>query len=160
MKKLISIITPTFNEEKNIEKLSNAIAIQMQNQDYDYEQIIIDNASTDNTQSIIRALCLKNKKVKVKTNQDIKCVDQKEHAEEKKYNGWANYETWNVSLWINNNEQMYAVANDSSVKNYRDFVRLAKSLGITQTGDGVKFNDKKVFYIEIDDMIKEMKEGV
>jgi len=30
MKKLISIITPTFNEETNIEKLSNAIAIQMQ----------------------------------------------------------------------------------------------------------------------------------
>ncbi len=100
------------------------------------------------------------KKVKVKTNQDIKCVDQKEHAEEKKYNGWDNYETWNVSLWINNNEQMYALANDETVKNYRDFVRLAKSLGITQTGDGVKFNDKKVNYIEIDDMIKEMKEGV
>ena len=89
------------------------------------------------------------KKVKVETNQDIKCVDQKEHAEEKKYNGWANYETWNVSLWINNNEQMYAAANNSSVKNYRDFVRLAKSLGITQTGDGVKFNDKKVFYRSI-----------
>lgn len=64
MKKLISIITPTFNEEKNIEKLSNAIAIQMQNQDYDYEQIIIDNNSTDNTQSVIRDLCLKNKKIK------------------------------------------------------------------------------------------------
>jgi arginyl-tRNA synthetase len=75
------------------------------------------------------------KKVKVKTNQDIKCVDQKEHAEENKYNG-------------------------STVKNYRDFCLLAKSLGITQTGDGVKFNDKKVMYIEIDDMIKEMKESV
>ena len=99
------------------------------------------------------------KKVKVKSNQDIKCVDQKEHAEENKYNGWANYETWNVSLWINNNPTMYAVANDSRVKNYRDFVRLATSLGITQTGDGVKFNDKKVFYIEIDDMIKEIRES-
>ena len=64
MKKLISIITPTFNEEKNIEKFSNAIAIQMQNVDYDYEQIIIDNNSTDNTQSVIRELCLKNKKIK------------------------------------------------------------------------------------------------
>jgi len=100
------------------------------------------------------------KKVKVKTNQDIKCVDQKEHAEENKYNGWANYETWNVSLWINNNENLYTIANDSTVKNYRDFCLLAKSLGITQTGDGVKFNDKKVMYIEIDDMIKEMKESV
>lgn len=68
MKKLISIITPTFNEETNIEKLSDAIAIQMQNLDYDYEHIIIDNASTDNTQTIIRALCLKSKKVKAILN--------------------------------------------------------------------------------------------
>jgi glycosyltransferase involved in cell wall biosynthesis len=68
MKKLISIITPTFNEETNIEKLSNAIANQMQKLDYDYEHIIIDNASTDNTQSIIRELCLKSKKVKAILN--------------------------------------------------------------------------------------------
>jgi glycosyltransferase involved in cell wall biosynthesis len=68
MKNLISIITPTFNEEMNIEKLSNAIAIQMQNLDYDYEHIIIDNASTDNTQSIIRELCLNSKKVKAILN--------------------------------------------------------------------------------------------
>ena len=97
------------------------------------------------------------KKVKVKTNQDIKCVDQKEHAQENKYNGWANYETWNVSLWINNNELMYALANDETVKNYRDFCLRASSFGVTQTGDGVKFNDRKVNYIEIDDMIKEMR---
>ncbi len=64
MKKIISIVTPTFNEESNIEKLTNAIAVQMQNLDYDYEHIIIDNASTDNTQRIIRELCLKSNKIK------------------------------------------------------------------------------------------------
>lgn len=99
------------------------------------------------------------KKGKVKTNQDIKCVEQKEHVQENKYNGWANYETWNVSLWINNNELMYALANDETVKNYRDFCLRASSFGVTQTGDGVKFNDRKVNYIEIDDMIKEMKDN-
>ncbi len=96
-------------------------------------------------------------KGKVKTNQDIKCVDQKEHAKENKYNGWANYETWNVSLWINNNELMYALANDETVKNYRDFCLRAMDFGVTQTGDGVKFNDRKVNYIEIDNMIKEIR---
>jgi glycosyltransferase involved in cell wall biosynthesis len=64
MKKLISIVTPTFNEEKNIYSLSKAISLQMNNADIEYEHIIIDNASTDNTQSVIRKLCLENKKVK------------------------------------------------------------------------------------------------
>jgi glycosyltransferase involved in cell wall biosynthesis len=57
MKKLISIVTPTFNEEKNIYSLSKEISVQMQNLDYDYEHIIIDNASTDDTQKIINKLC-------------------------------------------------------------------------------------------------------
>jgi glycosyltransferase involved in cell wall biosynthesis len=64
MKKLISIVTPTFNEEKNIEELSKQIQTEMQNIDYDYEHIIIDNASTDNTQNIIKRLCSENKKIK------------------------------------------------------------------------------------------------
>lgn len=64
MKKLISIVTPTFNEEKNIYSLSKAISIHMNNSDFDYEHIIIDNASTDNTQEVIRKLCLESKKVK------------------------------------------------------------------------------------------------
>jgi glycosyltransferase involved in cell wall biosynthesis len=64
MKKLISIVTPTFNEEKNIYSLSKEISIQMQNLDYDYEHIIIDNASTDDTQNIVNKLCADDKKVK------------------------------------------------------------------------------------------------
>ena len=64
MEKLISIVTPTFNEEKNIEELSRQIAFQMKNTNYDYEHIIIDNASTDNTQNVIRKICSENKFVK------------------------------------------------------------------------------------------------
>ena len=64
MKKLISIVTPTFNEAKNIYSLAKEISFQMQNLDCDYEHIIIDNASTDATQEVIRKLCLENKKVK------------------------------------------------------------------------------------------------
>jgi glycosyltransferase involved in cell wall biosynthesis len=61
---MISIVTPTFNEEKNIHSLSKAISLQMNNFDFDYEHIIIDNASTDNTQEVIRKLCLEDKKIK------------------------------------------------------------------------------------------------
>jgi glycosyltransferase involved in cell wall biosynthesis len=69
MKKLISIVTPTFNEEKDIYSLSKSISLHMSNSDFDYEHIIIDNASTDNTQEVIRKLCLENKKIKAILNQ-------------------------------------------------------------------------------------------
>jgi glycosyltransferase involved in cell wall biosynthesis len=60
----ISIVTATLNEEKNIEKISNDILREIKKLDIDYEHIIIDNNSTDNTQSIIRQICKKNKKIK------------------------------------------------------------------------------------------------
>jgi glycosyltransferase involved in cell wall biosynthesis len=64
IKTKISIVTPTFNEEQNIEKISNDILIEMKNLDIDYEHIIIDNNSTDQTQNIVRQICKKDKKVK------------------------------------------------------------------------------------------------
>jgi glycosyltransferase involved in cell wall biosynthesis len=64
MKRFISIVTPTFNEENNIYSLSKEISVQMHSLNYDYEHIIIDNASTDNTQGVIKKLCLENKRVK------------------------------------------------------------------------------------------------
>jgi len=64
MKKFISIITPSLNEEENIEKLATEISLKMKDLNYDYEHIIIDNASTDRTQEIIRKICSENKNVK------------------------------------------------------------------------------------------------
>jgi len=64
----ISIITPTFNEEQNIEKISNDISSEMKKLDIDYEHIIIDNNSTDQTQNLIRQICKKDKKVKAILN--------------------------------------------------------------------------------------------
>ena len=31
---------------------------------------------------------------------------------EKTYNGWTNYETWNVALWIDNDYGLYRLKND------------------------------------------------
>ena len=49
-RKLISIVTPCYNEAGNVEELHQRIALQMQQfPQYDYEHIYIDNASTDST---------------------------------------------------------------------------------------------------------------
>ena len=64
----ISIVTPTFNEEQNIEKLCSEIKIEMEKLDLGYEHIIIDNASTDNTIKILKEICSKDKNIKVIIN--------------------------------------------------------------------------------------------
>jgi glycosyltransferase involved in cell wall biosynthesis len=62
----ISIVTPTYNEEDNIELLSLKISSQMKDiKDFNYEHIIIDNASTDGTQKIVKDLAEKDKRIKV-----------------------------------------------------------------------------------------------
>ena len=60
----ISIVTPTYNEEDNIKPLSEKIFQIMTNLNISYEQIIIDNCSTDTTQARIRDLVEKNKNIK------------------------------------------------------------------------------------------------
>ncbi len=66
--KKISIVTPTFNEEDNIEKLSKCISDEMKKHNYDYEHIIIDNSSEDKTIPIIKKIAEKDKKVKIIIN--------------------------------------------------------------------------------------------
>ena len=50
----ISVVTPTFNEAENIVELCDRIATVMRKTSYDYEHIVIDNASVDNTVGILR----------------------------------------------------------------------------------------------------------
>ena len=67
--RLISIVTPCYNEKDNIEILYTQIAQVMSNlHDYEYEHILIDNASTDGTIAILRNLAAKDNHVKVILN--------------------------------------------------------------------------------------------
>ena len=70
IKKLISIVTPTYNEEDNIEKLIFEIGKIMSSlkSKYDYEHIVIDNKSTANTIKILRKIAKTNKNLKVIIN--------------------------------------------------------------------------------------------
>jgi glycosyltransferase involved in cell wall biosynthesis len=68
MKKLISIVTPCFNEEDNVDELHIRIQNVMSGLNYQYEHIYIDNASTDGTAKKLRALAAQDKCVKVILN--------------------------------------------------------------------------------------------
>ncbi|MCI8364406.1 MAG: glycosyltransferase family 2 protein [Eubacterium sp.] len=66
MKKVISILVPTYNEEENVEPLSEAIIEEMGKNlpQYDYELVFIDNDSNDRTREKIRGLCAGNPKIR------------------------------------------------------------------------------------------------
>lgn len=64
--KLISIMIPCFNEVENVELMTKSIINVMAEAlpQYDYEIVIIDNASTDGTRDVIEKICENNKKIK------------------------------------------------------------------------------------------------
>lgn len=68
MAKLISIVTPCYNEEDNIDELCSRIGRVMASLPHDYEHIIIDNCSTDHTASKIRAIAAHDHRVKLIIN--------------------------------------------------------------------------------------------
>ena len=67
--KLISIVTPCFNEEANVEILHTQVVEEMSKMpEFNFEHIYIDNASTDQTIPILRKLAANDKRVKVIVN--------------------------------------------------------------------------------------------
>jgi glycosyltransferase involved in cell wall biosynthesis len=67
--KLISITTPCFNEEENVEALRAQIdAVFLGLSQYRYELIFIDNHSTDRTVARIKAMAAEDKRVKLIVN--------------------------------------------------------------------------------------------
>lgn len=67
--KKISIVTPCYNEESNVVSLYERIsAVFNTRPNYAYEIIYIDNASTDNTVSIVKSLIAKDANVKLIVN--------------------------------------------------------------------------------------------
>jgi glycosyltransferase involved in cell wall biosynthesis len=68
-RKLISIVTPCYNEEGNVEELHRRIVVQMEAfPQYDFEHIYVDNASTDETVAAIRRLAGADASVKAIVN--------------------------------------------------------------------------------------------
>lgn len=68
--KKVSIVTPSFNEKENIEKLIEAVRNIFFNElkNYEFEHIIIDNKSTDGTIEILKDLAKRYKELKIIIN--------------------------------------------------------------------------------------------
>ena len=65
-RKKLSVVIPTYNEEENVEAMTNAVRdiFERQLPQYDFEIIYIDNHSKDGTRQILRRLCAEDKRVK------------------------------------------------------------------------------------------------
>jgi len=70
MSRLISVVTPCFNEEENVHELHRRIAAQFAAlPGYTFEHIYIDNASTDQTVAQIKRLAAEQSNVRLIVNQ-------------------------------------------------------------------------------------------
>ena len=74
-------------------------------------------------------------------------------TEDQTYNGWTNYETWNVALWIGNDEFLYTQAR--KCYDYKRFVQRMEGL-MSETPDGVSLTDPQLDLEELDEMIDEL----
>ena len=82
------------------------------------------------------------------------------------YNGWANYETWNVALYIQNEWALYCLARnwvrdrrDSGYDNVSyDVFRhtLMYEAGNVKTADGVRWDDESLDHRELTEMLEEL----
>jgi len=70
MKKKISILTPCYNEEGNVEELYCQVKAQFDalSDQYTYEHVFIDNASKDRTVEVLKGIATKDKNVKIIVN--------------------------------------------------------------------------------------------
>ncbi len=69
LRKTISILTPCFNEEDNVEELYERVRAAMAGvARYDYEHVFIDNCSSDGTVEILKRIAAQDRNVKVIVN--------------------------------------------------------------------------------------------
>ena len=84
------------------------------------------------------------------------------------YNGWKNRQTWNVALWINNDEVLYQAAcrymRDPRGRGrpykgrapYADFAARLAADGIDLTPDGVRYDDSRLSRRQLNAMLREL----
>jgi hypothetical protein len=77
------------------------------------------------------------------------------------YNGWKNRSTWNVALWINNDELLYKRAisfmehYENQKSPYKSFL-VHNEMQEDKTPDGIKFLSASLDYKALDEMMRDL----
>lgn len=70
------------------------------------------------------------------------------------YNGWKNWATWNVALWLGNDENLYKLSR--RFVNYKDLAEhLRVNHDLTGTPDGARYDDEELDTHALDEMLME-----
>ena len=77
------------------------------------------------------------------------------------YNGWKNYQTWNVALWIDNDEGLYRAAVEfmKTYKGRKPYTSFIRSLCMEndRTPDNIKWISTRLDYKALNEMMFELK---
>ena len=63
------------------------------------------------------------------------------------YNGWENRATWEVALWLLNDEGLYNLAMECGT--YEDTVEALTAMEVYETPDGTRYDDPEVNIIQL-----------
>lgn len=71
-----------------------------------------------------------------------------------RYQGWKNYQTWNVALWLGNDEGLYEMAH--GCRDYESVAQALRSVGLTETPDGVAWDDRDLDLKALDAFLSDL----
>ena len=78
------------------------------------------------------------------------------------YNGWKNRQTWNVSLWINNDEGLYRSAvefmkaHPASKNPYYNFIKCIGMDNGDRTPDNIAYKSTRLDYKALNEMMRDL----
>ena len=89
------------------------------------------------------------------TTQSMTQATYQTQLTDQSYNGWTNYETWNVALWLGNDECLYEMACMYKEHGYKSLSHMLIEMS-PETPDGVKWDDDSLNIIELNEMLIEL----